>query len=132
MLTFFYFVFTLILSFHLRVRLSTFSFTFKYVPLNFLFMSISQPYQRTSDLTLTHVTTLIIRKEYKPNRQCRYCVLWSSVRVTIVAAKKISITFSDRVFVALCSQHAMRLRHDFFFPPPRSVSGSTIFFHIIS
>ena len=39
-----------------------------------------------------------------------------------------SITYSERLFVALVSQQAMRLRHIVIWGLPRS----TVFFHIIS
>jgi hypothetical protein len=53
----------------------------------------------------------------------------SRVRLNIVAVgKKISITYSECVFVALVIQHAMRMRLIIIC----GLSGSTIFFHIIS
>jgi len=51
------------------------------------------------------------------------------VRVTTVAVlKQLSITHSECVFVALHIQHAMRVLHIVIC----GLSGSTIFFHIIS
>ena len=44
------------------------------------------------------------------------------------SVKVISITYSECVFVALGTQHAMRMRHIVI----RGLSGSTIFLHIIS
>jgi uncharacterized protein YgbK (DUF1537 family) len=46
----------------------------------------------------------------KQERQCTYNVTLRRVRVTIVALKKISITYSQCVSVALFIQHAMRVR----------------------
>jgi len=43
-------------------------------------------------------------------------------------ANTISITYSERVFVAFGIQHAMRMRHTAIFV----LSGCTIFFQIIS
>jgi hypothetical protein len=44
------------------------------------------------------------------------------------SGKARSITYSECVFVALVTQHAVRMRHTVIF----GLSGSTIFFHIIS
>jgi hypothetical protein len=44
------------------------------------------------------------------------------------SGKAISTTYSECVFIALVLQHAMRMRHTVI----RGLSGSTIFFHIIS
>ena len=51
-------------------------------------------------------------------RSCNYCC----------SGKAISITYSECVFVALFIQHSMRMRQIII----RGLSGSTIFFHIIS
>ena len=47
---------------------------------------------------------------------CNYCC----------SEKAVSITYSECVFVALCIQHAMRMRHIVIC----GTSGCTIFFHI--
>jgi len=52
-----------------------------------------------------------------------------NVHATIVAVEKaMGITYSECVFAALGIQHGMRMRHIVI----RGLSGSTIFFHIIS
>ena len=63
------------------------------------------------------------------DRQCTYDVAMRHVRATIVAVEKLlSTTCSECVAVALGTQHAMRVRHVVI----RGLSGSTIFFHMIS
>jgi hypothetical protein len=65
----------------------------QFFPLNLIFLSYNlhvylyHPHQRTPNLILTYLKTLKIRKEHKQNRECRYCVIESNVRVTIVAVK---------------------------------------------
>jgi len=51
------------------------------------------------------------KTDLKHDRQCMCYVTSWRVRVTIFAVEKqISITYSECVFVALCIQHAMRVR----------------------
>jgi len=58
-----------------------------------------------------------------------YNVTLSRVRVTIVPVKKaLTIIHSDSVSVLLNIRHAMRMHHIFIC----RLSGSTIFFHMIS
>jgi len=58
-----------------------------------------------------------------------YNVTLRLVRVTTVTVEKqLSITYSERVFVALGIQHAMPMHHIVIC----GLSVSTIFFHIIS
>jgi len=59
---------------------------------------------------------------YKSYIETRSCIHCCSGKATI------TITQSECVFVALVMQHAMRMCHIFIY----SLSGSTIFFHIIS
>jgi len=55
-------------------------------------------------------------------------VILRRVHVPIVAAKKISITYSGCVYVALVIQHAQRLRRIIIC----GLSGLSIIFHIFS
>ena len=61
--------------------------------------------------------------------QCTYNLsLWHFRATTVAAEKKISITYSECVFVAVGIQHAMRMRHIVIC----GLAGSTIIFHRIS
>ena len=44
------------------------------------------------------------------------------------SGRRVSIRYSERVFVVLGIQHVIRMRHTFI----RGLPGSTVFFHIIS
>ena len=57
-------------------------------------------------------------QRYTELRFCNHCC----------RGRAINITHSECVFIALSIQHAMRVRHIVIF----GVSGSTVFFHIIS
>jgi hypothetical protein len=64
------------------------------------------------------------------DRQCTYTCNVTSRRVhatTVASGKAINITYTQFVFVALATQHAMRMRHVLF-----GLSVSTILFNIIS
>ena len=56
--------------------------------------------------------------------QCTYNVTWRCVRVTIVAVGKIIVTYSECVFVALVTQHKLRMHLIVIC----NLSGSAIFF----
>ena len=60
------------------------------------------------------------------DRHCTYNVTLRRVRVTIFAAEKNTITYSECMFVALGIQHAMRMRHIVIC----GLAGTTKFFHI--
>jgi hypothetical protein len=65
----------------------------------------------------------------KQDRQCTYNITLRRIRATIVTVKKaVTITYSECVYVVLGIQHAMCIRHI----AMCGLSGSTIFFHIIS
>ena len=67
----------------------------------------------------------------KQDRQCTYNVTVRRVRVTIVAVEKsVSVTYSERVFVALGIQYANA--HALYYIVNCGLSGSKIFSHIIS
>jgi len=61
------------------------------------------------------------------DRQCMYNITFRHVHATFVAVEK-HITYSECVLIALGIQHAMFMHHIVIC----SLSGSTIFFHIIS
>jgi hypothetical protein len=63
----------------------------------------------------------------KQDTQCMYSITLNSICATIITVEKLSITHSECMFVALCIQHAMRMRHFTIC----GLSGSTVFFHII-
>ena len=71
---------------------------------------------------------IITTTQEEPTRKAmKYNVTLRRVRVTIVAVEKaIRITYSERVFVALGIQHAMRMHHNVVC----CLSGSPVFFHI--
>ena len=91
---------------------------------------ISDPHQRTSDLNLTHLTTLTVRKQYKQKRQYSYCVIRNSGRLTIVAVK------NDKYYIfRVCIYSLMYPACDVLAPYYfvfHGLPGCTIFFHIIS
>ena len=64
------------------------------------------------------------------DRQCTYNVTLRSVCATIIAAagKKISITYTESVFVALGIQHEMGMSHIVIC----GLSGFTVFVHLIT
>ena len=64
----------------------------------------------------------LIKNKMKQDRQCTYKVTMGRVR------EAIRTTYSENVFAVLGIQQAMRMRHIVI----RSLSGSTVFFHIIS
>ena len=61
------------------------------------------------------------------DRQCAYNVILRRVRATFDAEEK-RITYSECVFVALGTQHAISVRHIV----TCCLSGSTVVFHITS
>ena len=65
----------------------------------------------------------------KQSRERTYnATQWARSCNRCCSVKTVSITYSERVFVAFGTQHAMRMRHIVICVLP----GSTIFFHIIS
>ena len=70
---------------------------------------------------------LRLQSKLQQDKQCAY-----NARVTCgkhcYSGKSVSITYSECVFVVLVIQYVMRMRHIFNYV----LSGSTIFFHIIS
>jgi len=65
----------------------------------------------------------------KRDRQCTYNVTLRRVRATNVAMEKVMSTiYTECVFLALGIKHAMRMRRIFVC----GLSGSTVFFHLIS
>jgi hypothetical protein len=61
-------------------------------------------------------------------RKCTCNVTLKRVRATIFGVKKQCVTYSECLPVALGTQHGMRMRRIVIY----ALSGSTIFFHIIS
>jgi len=77
-----------------------------------------------------HNTGLKSNKNTKQERRCTNTITLGCVRVTLLQWKSnnTSITHYECVFVALLIQHAKRLRHIVIC----GLSGSTVFYHIIS
>jgi hypothetical protein len=59
---------------------------------------------------------------------CAYKVTLGRIQANIIIVEKQCVAYSGCVYVALATQHAMRMRYIFVYGLP----GSTIFFHIIS
>jgi hypothetical protein len=73
---------------------------------------------------------IVDRKLEKQGRQCMYVQRNNEARLCNCrcSGKAISIAYSEYVFVALCIQHAMWMRHIVICGLP----DSTVLFHIIS
>ena len=85
--------------------------------------------QNRSEIINTFKRNTRIGEQINKDRQCAYNLsLWHFPLAIAAVEKKISITYSACVSVALIIHHAMRMRHIVFCCLP----GSTIFFHIIS
>jgi hypothetical protein len=81
-----------------------------------------------SDLRYALISSLGVDKNVQ-GRQCTYNATLGLVRATTAAVEEQYYEYiSDCVFVALGIQHAMHMLHTVIY----GLSGSTIFFHIIS
>ena len=77
----------------------------------------------------TEMLSALISHLQMQDRQCTYNVALRRLRAIIDALEnKISITYTECVFVALCMQHATRIRHIVIC----GMSGSTILVHVMS
>jgi hypothetical protein len=77
----------------------------------------------------TEILSALISHLQMQDRQCTYNVALRRVRAIIVALeKKISITYTECVFVALGKQHAIRNHHIVIC----GMSGSTILVNVMS
>jgi len=92
---------------------------------------LQQSKQHKKNIFATNISKQTPRSDQnaQQDRQRTYNVTLKYVRATIVAVEKQWVLHNPSVrgFVALCIQHAMRIRHIVIYGLPRS----TIFFHSI-
>jgi hypothetical protein len=86
--------------------------------------------QNIKSVYLSFISTSLVMPEdnWEHDRQCTYSATLRRVPATIVAVEKYCAKYSETVFVALVTQHAMRMRHIVIC----GLSGSTVFSNIIS